>query len=168
MLQPPRRTPDNRPVDRRTRLIRFLQTAFLLVSLGAVALVHSPWLPVSAQALGHGVTNAIGQEVRWSMFAYDPRGFWATLEAEIQSADGSESDWVLDLEGDHGYREYKWLESAALEGPDAFVPLGEWLAEDPSVESVRIWLHRHQVRSPDGEEDVVASVVVYPTGPNPR
>ena len=141
---------------------RRFRIAFLAVSLGAVAVVHSFWLPTPIQAVGHGVANALGMEVRWSMFAHDPRGFWATAWALIEYRDGTNVAWNLDpRDGDHSYRQLKWLESAMFGGASGLEALGAVFAEADGVDRVRVWASRHPVPEPDGRALPTGVELVY-------
>lgn len=151
--------PQNQIPARRFRI------ALLAVSLGAVAIVHSFWLPTSVQAVGHGVANVLGLEVRWSMFAHDPRGFWATAWALIEYRDGTSVVWSLDpRDGGHSYRQLKWLESAMFEGASGFETLGAMFAEADGVGRVRVWASRHLIPAPDGRTVPASVELVYDSG----
>lgn len=141
--------------DSRSRLSKL---AFLFLSLASVALVHLPWLPLEAQAVGHTFTNLTGQEIRWMMFSADPRGTSLDLWAEIDYRDGTSSTWVIPrsgVGGDFGfYRTVKWMEGAVLDPkPGSLESFATWLVGESvkPVARVEIWTGQ-RLGSPPGEE----------------
>lgn len=141
-----------------TTRARLSKLAFLFLSLVSVALVHLPWLPLEAQAVGHTFTNLTGQEVRWMMFSADPRGTSLDLWAEIDYRDGTSSTWVIQRDGAGGdfgfYRMVKWMESAVLDPkPGSLEGFAAWLVDvsDKPVTRVEIWTGQ-RLGSPPGVE----------------
>lgn len=135
---------------------RLARLALLFLSLLSVALVHLSWLPLEVQAIGHAVTNVMGQEVRWTMFSADPRGTSLDLWAELEFRDGTSSVWRIDRDdggGDFGfYRTVKWMEGAVLDPkPGSLERFADWLiASSPKpIARVEIWTSQ-QIGSPPG------------------
>ena len=119
-------------------LARKLKLAFLSLSVLAVIAMHVPALPLSVQAFGHGFSNLIGQEIRWTMFSADPRGTSLELWAELLSVDGRTEEWRIERGrpgGDLGFYHWvKWMETAVLDPHKAKLGgLADWLASKAPV-----------------------------------
>lgn len=148
-IVPPHPSPD------RNRLPKL---AILFLSLVSVALVHLPWLPLEAQAVGHTFTNLTGQEVRWTMFSADPRGTSVDLWAEIDYRDGTSTTWVIPRSGAGGdfgfYRMVKWMETAVLDPrPGSLEAFANWIISTSAkpVARVEIWIGQRLGLPPEVE-----------------
>lgn len=116
-------------------LARKLKLVFVSLSLLAVIAMHIPALPLSVQAFGHGFTNLIGQEIRWTMFSADPRGTSLELWAELVFVDGRDEEWRIERGRPGGdlafYHWIKWMETAVLDPQKAKLGgLADWLASE--------------------------------------
>ena len=124
--------PEERLVSTRVRdPLTYLPYAFVALSLIAVVLSHSPWLPLPVQAAGHSFSNLVGQEVRWTMFSADPRAIAVDLWAEVEYTDGSRRRWSIDrsMSELRLMRWSVWTEVAVLQAPqDQMEALAGWLA----------------------------------------
>lgn len=157
------------PTRPRPRLGQLLPYALTSASLVAVFLVHSPWLPMDAQAVGHALVNLTGTEVRWTMFSADPRGDALDLWADVEYPSVT-SRWGIDDYGSGGLRYHRWAvfaETAVLGRPAAQLQgLADWLS-DRSPEPVDGVVVYGSIRKPgepgDPRPEPLASVL-FETG----
>ena len=126
-----------------------LALAFTALSLLAVVAVHVSWLPLTVQAAGHSLTNLIGQEHRWNMFAADPRGTSLDMWAVIEFEDGSTDTWRIERNVTGGdfrfYRWVQWMEAAVLLRPEEQIEgLAAWLAMSQTRPVQRVVVYGRQ------------------------
>jgi hypothetical protein len=113
-------------------LLQRLKVAFLGLSLFAIVAVHLSDLPITIQTAGHAISNLIGQEHRWWMFAADPPGPSFRLSARLVAPDGEVRRWEIDRQRPGGdlayYHWFKWAEVAVTNPEQANLDgLAEWL-----------------------------------------
>ena len=152
-------------------LVDMLGIAFTVVSLAMVVAVHLTWLPVPIQSVGHLMTNAVGQEMRWTMFATDPNGTAVYMWADVERADGTTVTWAPDKDvigGDlRSYRPYRWVERVMFAEPsDQLAALAAWLDTevDGSVIRVRIYGSEQIGVSPAEERPAPEVRLLWDTG----
>lgn len=139
-----------------------LGSSVLLLSLLGVFLVHMWWLPISWQAAGHALTNVVGLEHRWNMFAADPRASSVDLVVYIDTNDGRRQ-WGIDRStGEFRYyRWVRWMEAAVHGRPEAEVAgLAEWLSDGEPVE-VKIIGYLTPPAEPGKERPPTQSKVIF-------
>ena len=132
-----------------TSLRKTLKLAFVSLSLLAVIAMHIPRLPLSVQAFGHGFTNLIGQEIRWTMFSADPRGTSLDLWAQLVFVDGRTEEWRIERTRPGGdlafYHWVKWMETAVLEPQKAELGgLADWLTDTVSASVQEVVVYARQ------------------------
>lgn len=127
-------------------LLRALKMSFLGMSLAAVVAIHIPALPVPVQAMGHAFANAIGQDVRWTMFSADPRGTSIDLWALLTTDTGESEVWTINRRRPGGdlahYHWVKWMETAVLYPDRADLEgLANWLFDEvqPAAREITIY-----------------------------
>lgn len=127
-------------------LLRVLKMSFLAMSLSAVVTIHVPLLPVPVQAMGHAFANAIGQEVRWTMFSADPRGTSIDLWAVLSTNPDESEVWTIDRHRPGGdlahYHWERWMEHAVVVPERATLEgLANWLFDvvRPAAREITIY-----------------------------
>ncbi|HJQ96616.1 MAG TPA: hypothetical protein VJ935_13040 [Acidimicrobiia bacterium] len=145
--------------------MRKIKLVFLFLSVLSVLAVHIPVLPLTVQALGHGFTNLVGQEHRWTMFSADPRGDSLDLWAQLELEGGRILEWKIDRDRTGGdlsfYHWVKWMETAVLEPSKAHLPeFADWLALSSSLPVREIVIFGERREGPPVGEPPAPSVVV--------
>jgi hypothetical protein len=121
-----------------SRLGRALISVFLLVTIGAIAVVNLPDSEVKGRLLtvGGPYLSATGLDQNWGVFAPDSRRSVLLLVARVRYADGSTATWRLPEGGPllgayWDYRWRKWAENVMTLGGDAASvqrPAAVWIA----------------------------------------
>ena len=119
---------------------RALISAFVLVTLGAVAMTNLPDSEVKRELLAPAgpYLTATGLDQNWGVFAPDGRRSVLLLVASVRYADGSTAKWRLPEGGPvlgtyWDYRWRKWAENVMTIGGDAAGlqrPAAVWIARE--------------------------------------